>query len=603
MPSAQNGQEMRYYQNGLDWKPKGMRNGGWLDGYDKAQDGTWLGNKLTPEGWITSTTKGGNRISFTGNQRADEWINKQIDSGKFGFNPKTGGTFPLKKPVKGLSKEDQFIGSEEYYNLRAPEGFADESQLAQIKNLPEWQQDIVNAENEKRRKSYVNSSMQEAYEHPLMSPGYFTPEGAAIGAIESAFKVGPDLYKGNYGSAAINTIGALPAVAAFGPELRSIKTSISPELRQGLQTNGFLDMFKSKPKSEINWGKWNSEIPDNPQLMKEYNAIEQTTKANGSWMKNPDGSTFQGTPEQFVQQNSENFKKYVENAKGNYNELLKKPFSYHGSSNNNITEFHTPQHSDYIKATGDTPETGIFLTNEKSLADIYATKNKKGKVYELYAPANYARPSLRNPNNIIETSVGTNIEKPILTGNLDLKDVEYLKSLDYTGIADHYLPNSSLEKVVFDSNIIKSATGNNGMFDMTNPNIYKSILPFVGYTGAGALTYKALQGQEEPLPGMRQGGIIKDDRGQWDHPGEITEINSNDITMQGVPYPVLGISDTGDTKLMQPGGKYKYKGKKVTEFPMAKNGLRQEQKGLRNLDDLTNFTNYNKSTGWLSKYE
>jgi hypothetical protein len=60
--------------------------------------------------------------------------------------------------------------------------------------------------------------------------------------------------------------------------------------------------------------------------------------------------------------------------------------------------------------------------------------------------------------------------------------------------------------------------------------------------------------------------------GQWAHPGEITEIESNDITMEGVDYPVLGISDTGDTKLMQPGKNYKFKGKKVTEFPMMKNG-------------------------------
>jgi hypothetical protein len=43
--------------------------------------------------------------------------------------------------------------------------------------------------------------------------------------------------------------------------------------------------------------------------MQEYNAIEQTSKANGTWMKNPDGSAFKGTPEQFIQQNSENFKK------------------------------------------------------------------------------------------------------------------------------------------------------------------------------------------------------------------------------------------------------------------------------------------------------
>jgi len=91
---------------------------------------------------------------------------------------------------------------------------------------------------------------------------------------------------------------------------------------------------------------------------------------------------------------------------------------------------------------------------------------------------------------------------------------------------------------------------------------------------------------EESILGMKQGGVIKDDMGQWNHPGEITEIGSPYITMQGVPYDVLGISDTGDTKLMKPGKNYKFKGKKVTEFPMAKNGLRQEQKGLVNLRSI-----------------
>jgi hypothetical protein len=52
---------------------------------------------------------------------------------------------------------------------------------------------------------------------------------------------------------------------------------------------------------------------------------------------------------------------------------------------------------------------------------------------------------------------------------------------------------------------------------------------------------------------------------------------------------------------MYPEEEYKFKGKKVTEFPMAKNGLRQEQKGLVNLDNLLNFTNYNTKQpgGWL----
>ena len=70
----------------------------------------------------------------------------------------------------------------------------------------------------------------------------------------------------------------------------------------------------------------------------------------------------------------------------------------------------------------------------------------------------------------------------------------------------------------------------------------------------------------------QNGSVIKDDRGQWAYPGEVTEIGSNNITMQGVDYPVLGVSDTGDTQMMQPNQDYKFDGEKVTEYPMMQEG-------------------------------
>ena len=71
---------------------------------------------------------------------------------------------------------------------------------------------------------------------------------------------------------------------------------------------------------------------------------------------------------------------------------------------------------------------------------------------------------------------------------------------------------------------------------------------------------------------ISQDGSIIDPMGQWAHPGEITTIPSNNITMKGVPYPVLGVSDKGDKKMMKPGKDYKFKGSKVTEYPMAEFG-------------------------------
>jgi hypothetical protein len=62
--------------------------------------------------------------------------------------------------------------------------------------------------------------------------------------------------------------------------------------------------------------------------------------------------------------------------------------------------------------------------------------------------------------------------------------------------------------------------------------------------------------------------------GQWKYPGEDTIIpNANgSITMKGVPYPVLGIDDKGNRKMMLPGVDYQFPGDSVYEIPMAKNG-------------------------------
>lgn len=78
--------------------------------------------------------------------------------------------------------------------------------------------------------------------------------------------------------------------------------------------------------------------------------------------------------------------------------------------------------------------------------------------------------------------------------------------------------------------------------------------------------------------------IIKDNRGQWAHPGKITKIDSNKITMKGVNYPVLGVSDKGDKKIMLPNQDYTFNGSSVTEFPLISNSMKSKskkaQKGL-----------------------
>ena len=102
-------------------------------------------------------------------------------------------------------------------------------------------------------------------------------------------------------------------------------------------------------------------------------------------------------------------------------------------------------------------------------------------------------------------------------------------------------------------------------------------------TKASAQNGKEMKFYQEGLDfkpnSIAQDGAIVDPMGQWAHPGEVTIIPSTDITMEGVDYPVLGISDTGDQQMMYPGEDYQFDGEYVTEYPMMQDG------------------------GWLNKYK
>lgn len=65
------------------------------------------------------------------------------------------------------------------------------------------------------------------------------------------------------------------------------------------------------------------------------------------------------------------------------------------------------------------------------------------------------------------------------------------------------------------------------------------------------------------------GEVINDNNGQWNNPGSITRISSPNITMRGVNFPVLGISEqTGEKKLMLPNQNYFFENtESVIEYP------------------------------------
>ena len=119
--------------------------------------------------------------------------------------------------------------------------------------------------------------------------------------------------------------------------------------------------------------------------------------------------------------------------------------------------------------------------------------------------------------------------------------------------------------------------------------------------------------RKEGLPGgpneitINSEGFILSENGQWEFPGLPTVIPSSDITMQGVPYPVLGISDTGDTQMMYPEEDYQFDGDMVYELPMAQKGYNvKPRKGSILLEGETEPSThlmkreYIPNTGWVA---
>jgi hypothetical protein len=86
-------------------------------------------------------------------------------------------------------------------------------------------------------------------------------------------------------------------------------------------------------------------------------------------------------------------------------------------------------------------------------------------------------------------------------------------------------------------------------------------------------------------------------------------IDSSDISMKDVEFPVMGYDELGNSQLMMPGGEYKFPGNQVLEIPMAQNGNGEfrDFKGIPFLSsiaagDFLNNQHYNSKLADLYRY-
>ena len=132
---------------------------------------------MANEKLITYNTLKGNRRSFTGDQRKDDYINQQLLTGKFGYDESTGGLIRLNNPIN-VSKKDQELGR----RRDVPVGVSTE-QIAQS---------YIDGTNksEEARNAYINYGFNKTVNNPaFQTAAYFTPPGALIGAAGAATRI------------------------------------------------------------------------------------------------------------------------------------------------------------------------------------------------------------------------------------------------------------------------------------------------------------------------------------------------------------------------------------------------------------------------------
>ena len=450
----------------------------------------------------------------------------------------------------------------------------------------------------------------------------FNPFGivdSAKNAVKETISIPKNLYNGEYGeagsnflNAGLNTLSVVPALRELkGVKAPKINTSInSSSLNKELKNiNPFLkvekkDVLKTKPNLDfqVNIDDYKDEISALKKREIEY--IDSPEYMNLR-MKNT------GETEDKILKSIHRIKKNMDRTTFNMTSRLRPG---EGEYLNSISTFFSPKKGNFLPSLDFNPSINISskTRNPESIIGGLDHEIKHGfspvgnnlGIYRNYPTLEVSIPHNKGYEAYLskpyEQQVRFNKFKDLLEEYTGLKRGQSITEQHLKDFYENGRYNSSYHDDTFDlfNNLSKNVTKK----DILNTlNQAWSVIPI-----AGSIGYEALNSEDE-TPKYQNGGVIKDNNGYWNpnNWGKVVEIDSNDITMKGVNQPLLGISDEGDIQYMEPNKDYKFKGKKVREFPIARNGINNlNENSLQQLDQLTNFTNYNKLSngGWLDKF-
>lgn len=239
----------------------------------------------------------------------------------------------------------------------------------------------------------------------------------------------------------------------------AIKNSKDQNFIDRMLSNSYL----FKDGTELNFNDWLSLRPSKTydqndarslrSHAKEYFQIERDAKRNSTWLKNKDGSTWQGDPRSWVQMQSKSFQNYVKDS----------PFKdriFAHSSNDAFDTFDLK----YFGKTDDGEHGRGFYSHPAEFIDgkLQGVNNYGKYIYLLVT--NVKNPL--TPLNIKDFMQATEFNR----GNNLLQKYDAV----YYGIpGQNYIGASPAELVVPKPSNYKSIVGNNGDFSPNNSNMFR----------------------------------------------------------------------------------------------------------------------------------
>ena len=564
MPSAQNGQEMKFYQEGLDWKPKSMQKGGtqqidtrdpeYANAYNQRKLGRWI-----DENNFDSLVPLDEVVVFGKDERVKEAMSQT--GSKFWSTALDLMSEPQRKMMEGITGTYQYPS--EAWGFQNPGGWLD--------SLSSFGMNLTNTVMDSAIDPFAISGTVGVLQKPVR-------EAASL-AIREGLRDG--VVPIGYGLARVFDIPEnIKRVRKLG-----IQKKIPSDIKQKMASTPGLEKryFETIKTRKAPWDTYLglTKGGDNMRFTGQdpVTGFDKYELLNNINPLNPEEARHLANQLKYNVNrlnNSNSKKTIVENDKifdimGGYSQFL--------SPDQKSLMYRDVWDLQPFKSKEKLPE---FIRNFEISSVIPDAKPfvSEGKLADI---------KIKYPkaDSYTNTRQRFNDVKDYITGIYDASDM-------FDGI-DNVTPEMINDYNKFISNEAKKI-----MLEDLKKN-----LPFLNKSSKTFQKYADISPYIK-VKKQKYGGIVKDNQGYWnpDNWGKPVEIDSNYITMQGVDQPLIGISNTGDVQYMKPGMDYEFDGDKVLEIPVARLGINElDAQPMKKLNQLLNFTNNPDKTNWLDKYQ